>query len=236
MVDKIYNLQKLFSKNKNWLDYISTNSFNKLDVISDNLIKDIETFRIFPKQENIFSAFSFFNPDECKVVIIGQDPYHGYNQAMGLSFSVPKDVKIPPSLKNIFKEIKNDIYILQDIEKKYENGNLTYLANQGVLLLNRSLTVRESKPNSHKLLWREFTKEIIINLLKKQSNIVFLLWGNDAKQIVNDVDDKILEKHLILRAHHPSPLSANKGGWFGCKHFSKTNEYLIKNNKSKIEW
>tara|TARA_Y100000389_G_C17407902_1_gene489114 strand:+ start:719 stop:1414 length:696 start_codon:yes stop_codon:yes gene_type:complete len=206
----------------------------KLGTIEEKLSEEYKNFEglseIYPKKELIFNAFNYFNFKDLKVVIIGQDPYHQPNQANGLCFSVNKDIKIPPSLKNIFKEI----YSNYNLElPNLTNGNLEYLANQGVLLLNNTLTVRQSTPNSHLKIWKGFSDEIINYILENNDNIVFLLWGNNAKKILKN---KELKNNYILEAHHPSPLSANKGGWFGNNHFTKTNEILDKNNKEKITW
>jgi len=183
---------------------------------------------IYPKGSLIFNAFNLTPYDKVKVVILGQDPYHNPNQAMGLSFSVPNGIKVPPSLMNMYKELQNDIGM--PIPK---TGNLTKWAEQGVLLLNAVLTVRENEPASHtKIGWMDFTNDIIQHISNHKNGIVFLLWGNFAhqKQIYIDAT-----KHKILKAAHPSPLSAHNG-FFGCKHFSLTNEYLVKNNLDPIDW
>ena len=215
---------------------------NELESINDFLEEEYVQFegiaKIFPPKSLIFNAFSFFKPSACKVVILGQDPYHGENQAMGLSFSVPDAVKLPPSLKNIFKEIMIDSNSNSEkvVTQLPTSGDLTYLSKQGVLLLNRALTVRQAKPNSHSKIWHRFTKEIIEQLFYNQSNIVFMLWGNDAKSVAKNIHTNILDKHLILTAVHPSPLSANRGGWFGTNHFNKANEYLRQHNVDEIHW
>ncbi len=183
---------------------------------------------IYPKGSLIFNAFNQTPFDQLKVVILGQDPYHNPDQAMGLSFSVPKGVKPPPSLKNIYKELNKDIGMPIPV-----SGDLTGWANQGVLLLNAALTVRADEPGSHaKIGWIQFTDDVIKMLSKDKSRLVFLLWGNFAvqKQILIDAS-----KHKILKAPHPSPLSAHNG-FFGCKHFSATNEYLVQHNKNPINW
>lgn len=182
---------------------------------------------IYPKGKLIFNAFELTPFDKVKVVILGQDPYHGVNQAHGLSFSVQDGVTPPPSLKNIYKEIENDLNI-----KIGNSGNLEPWAKQGVLLLNSSLTVRASEAASHsKIGWEIFTDSIIKILSSKKENLVFLLWGNFAKAKSILIDNK---KHLILEAAHPSPLA--RGAFFGCRHFSKCNNYLISKGLSPIDW
>jgi uracil-DNA glycosylase len=184
---------------------------------------------IYPPKEEIFHAFNFFDFNELKVIIIGQDPYHQPKQANGLAFSVADNIKIPPSLVNIFKEIYKDN--LEELPKK--NGNLEYLAKQGVLLLNNSLTVRQSNPNSHLKYWKGFSDKIVKYINDNSEKKIFLLWGNNAKKMKKFIN---LEKHLVLEATHPSPLGANKGGWFGCDHFNKANKFLIENKKEIINW
>ncbi|MDP5105817.1 MAG: uracil-DNA glycosylase [Polaribacter sp.] len=182
----------------------------------------------FPKGKDIFAAFDFCAFDDLKVVIIGQDPYHGENQANGLCFSVQDDIKHPPSLVNIFKEISTDLH--QEIP---QSGNLEKWAKQGVLLLNATLTVRAHEAGSHqKKGWETFTDAIIKEISDKKENVVFLLWGKFAEsktQLIN------IEKHIIFTAPHPSPLGAWRG-WFGSKHFSKTNEFLKSIGKKEINW
>jgi uracil-DNA glycosylase len=184
--------------------------------------------KIFPAGNNIFNAFNQTNFGNVKVVILGQDPYHGSGQAMGLSFSVPKGLKPPPSLVNIFKELKSDIGLPIPT-----NGDLTPWAKQGVLLLNAVLTVRENEPASHaKIGWMHFTDAVIKKLSDEKKGIVFLLWGKFAEQKQILIDET---KHFVLKAAHPSPFSADKG-FFGCKHFSKTNELLAKQGLQVIDW
>lgn len=184
---------------------------------------------VYPPGPLIFNAFNLTDLDHVKVVVIGQDPYHGPNQAHGLSFSVQKGIPAPPSLMNIYKEIQNDLGIT-NIKTK---GDLTYWAQQGVLLLNATLTVRANQPNSHAGIgWQRFTDKVIQVLNDQCDHLVFMLWGNFAKEKGMHIDSK---KHLILKAAHPSPFSADKG-FFGCKHFSKTNEYLVKYGKAPIDW
>lgn len=182
----------------------------------------------FPSIYNIFRFTFYFNIQQTKVVILGQDPYHNDNQAMGLSFSVPKGVKIPPSLRNIYKELQQDIKGF----KIPDHGDLTSWAEQGVLLLNDILTVEKNKPGSHsKIGWKEFTQKILERVSELNSHVVFILWGNYARSKAKFIDES---KHLILESPHPSPFSARK--FFNCKHFSKANEYLLENGKDPINW
>lgn len=195
--------------------------------LKENLIISKKYATVFPPSNLIFNAFNLTPFNEVKVVILGQDPYHGDNQAMGLSFSVPKGVKIPPSLINIYKEIYDDLGINEP-----NSGDLTYWAKQGVLLLNASLSVEKGKPNSHKDFgWHLFSDAVIKKISDEKNGVIFLLWGNFAKNKANLIDQN---KHFILTAPHPSPLA--RGGFFGCKHFSKTNEILKKLGKSSIDW
>ena len=183
---------------------------------------------IYPPGKLIFNAFEQTPFEQVKVVILGQDPYHNPGQAHGLSFSVPDKVPLPPSLINIFKELKNDIGI-----ECPPSGNLSKWAKQGVLLLNASLTVRQNEPGSHaRAGWTIFTDEVIKKISDEKSGVVFLLWGNYAQEKQQMIDET---KHFVLKAAHPSPLSANRG-FFGCKHFSKTNEILMRENKTPIDW
>jgi uracil-DNA glycosylase len=183
---------------------------------------------IYPPGALIFNAFDKTPFDNLKIVLLGQDPYHGYGQAHGLSFSVPDGVNPPPSLINIFKELHNDIGI--PIPK---TGNLTKWATQGVLLLNAVLTVRANEPASHaKIGWMEFTNAVISKISDQKEGIVFLLWGKFAQEKQALIDET---KHHVLKAAHPSPFSADKG-FFGCRHFSKTNNFLMKQGKDPIDW
>jgi len=183
---------------------------------------------IYPPGPLIFNAFNTTPFDKAKVVLLGQDPYHGPGQAHGLSFSVPNGVAQPPSLINIFKELRDDIGISIPA-----HGNLTHWAEQGVLLLNASLTVRANEPMSHsKIGWAEFTDSVIRKISEQKNNVVFLLWGKFAQEKQLLIDDK---KHLLLKAAHPSPFSVERG-FFGCKHFSKANAYLSKNDIAPINW
>ena len=181
-----------------------------------------------PKKENIFKAFEKTNFTDLKIVILGQDPYHGNDQANGLAFAVNENQKTPPSLRNIFKEIKNDLNHHTQTKK-----NLEFWAKQGVLLLNSSLTVKLGTANSHSNLgWDLFTNNILKEISLLKNKVVFILWGNYAQKKEILIDFK---KHLILKAPHPSPLSAYRG-FFGCKHFSKTNEFLKSNHLKEIIW
>jgi uracil-DNA glycosylase len=176
----------------------------------------------------LFNAFNKTPFDRVKVVILGQDPYHGPGQAMGLSFSVPRGIHPPPSLGNIFKELKKDIGMPIP-----GHGDLTQWAEQGVLLLNASLTVRANEPNSHSAIgWHEFTDSVIQTLSDKSAGLVFMLWGRFAQDKTPLIDET---KHLVLKAAHPSPFSAEKG-FFGCRHFSRANEYLMKKGKQPVDW
>ena len=183
---------------------------------------------IFPPEELIFNAFSHCHFNDVKVVILGQDPYYSTGQAHGLAFSVPANVTIPPSLRNIFKEIKTTINCDSN-----ESGNLERWADQGVLLLNSTLTVTEGKAGSHQNLgWEQFTDTVIQKISDKKEHVVFLLWGNYAQEKGKNIDTS---KHLVLTAPHPSPLSAHRG-FLGCDHFNKTNQYLRKHNQQEIIW
>lgn len=195
-----------------------------------NFIKqEYKTTVCYPKGSEIFNAFNACPFDKLKVVIIGQDPYHGPNQANGLCFSVNEGIAPPPSLKNIFKEL------VTDINKPIpESGNLISWANQGVLLLNATLSVKENQAGSHQNKgWEQFTDAVISEISKQKEQIVFLLWGGFAKKKGKNIDSS---KHVILTSGHPSPLSANRGYWFGNKHFSKTNAFLKSKGLETIDW
>ena len=213
---------------KNWFKLLK-NEFDKpyfkdLQAFLDN---EYATRTIYPSAENIFNALNFTAYNDVKVVIIGQDPYHEPGQAQGLSFSVPETVEIPPSLVNIMKEIETDLGF-----KPIQSGDLSRWAKQGVLLLNTTLTVRRGQANSHRGHgWEQFTGEIINLLGKREKPLVFMLWGSNAGSFA----DRIAPHHLVLKAPHPSPLSAYRG-FFGCKHFSKCNEFLAKNGETPIDW
>ena len=184
---------------------------------------------VYPPARLIFNAFDSCPFDNVRVVIIGQDPYHGVGQAHGLSFSVNDGVPPPPSLINIYREISDDLHIAP-----YDSGNLARWAKQGVMLLNATLTVRASSPGSHQNRgWEQFTDAVIRTVSEQRTNVVFLLWGNYARQKGAKIDRS---KHLVLESGHPSPMSANKGYWFGNRHFSQTNSYLISKGLQPIDW
>ncbi len=220
----------MFPIAKNWYELLKSDfesqSYKQLSKFLDN---EYNTQTIYPKPENVFNALNLVKYKDVKVVVIGQDPYHGVNQAHGLSFSVEKDVNIPPSLRNIYKELQEDCgcYIPN-------NGNLTKWAKQGVLMLNSVLTVRAGMPNSHKGKgWEQITGKIIKLLNDRPEPVVFMLWGGSAKALSKYID---ASRHYVLTSAHPSPMSANQGGWFGCKHFSKANQILTQLNKAPIDW
>lgn len=191
--------------------------------------KEYEEKQCFPDPENIFKAFELSSFEKTKVVIIGQDPYHGFGQAHGLCFSVQPEAKIPPSLRNIYREIHEDLG-----KPVPACGNLKHWAEQGVLMLNTTLTVREGKAGSHAGKgWEIFTDAVIRLLSEEREELVFLLWGGPAQKKGKKIDTS---RHLVLTSGHPSPLAANRGYWFGNKHFSKTNEYLTSKGKEPIDW
>ena len=182
---------------------------------------------IYPPKKEIFKAFELTAPENTKVIILGQDPYHNFNQANGLCFSVNEKQLLPPSLKNIFKELEDDLGI-----KNYEHGDLSSWAKQGVLLMNTSLTVEKGKPGSHlKFGWEQLTDQVIRSFNKKKK-IVFMLWGKSAAKKKRLIDE---DKHFILEASHPSPFSCHKG-FFGCNHFSRCNNFLKTSGKEEINW
>ncbi|QIC70378.1 uracil-DNA glycosylase [Acinetobacter indicus] len=202
----------------------------KMDALKAFLLEEKQANKvIYPPSGLIFNALNTTPLEQVKVVILGQDPYHGPNQAHGLSFSVQRGVALPPSLRNIFHELHTDLGI--DIPK---HGDLTRWAEQGVLLLNSVLTVEAAQPTSHqKRGWEEFTDHVIDVLNEQREHIVFILWGAYAQRKGQRIDPN---KHLILKAAHPSPLAANRGGFFGCKVFSKTNNYLKQHGIEPIDW
>ena len=216
---------------ENWTEFfeeISRKDYYKS--LMSFLDEEYSTKIIFPERKNLFKAFELTPVEKLKVVIIGQDPYHEPGQAQGLSFSVPSNIKVPPSLINIFKEIKNDIGCDMD----FKNGDLTYLAKQGVLLINAYLTVMVGQPLSHHRKEYDLLMNDVIEFLNKlEQPIVFMLWGNFAKKYAKFLSNP---KHLVLKSSHPSPLGANQGGWFNQHQFSETNNFLVANNSKKIEW
>lgn len=224
------NYSKDSIKIENSWKQILINEFNApyFSNLKEFLLTEKKLHTIYPQSHLIFNAFNSTPFDKVKIVILGQDPYHGEGQAHGLCFSVPEGIPQPPSLKNIFKELKSDVEI--NIPK---HGNLTSWADQGVLLLNATLTVRANLAGSHqKKGWEIFTDSTIKLISEKKNNVVFLLWGNYARAKKSLIDES---KHLILEAAHPSPLSAYNG-FFGCKHFSKTNQFLKNKNIPEINW
>lgn len=212
----------------NW-DDILKEEYNKsyFEKLMNFIEDEYNNYTIYPDKNNIYNALKLTPPDKVKVIILGQDPYINKDQANGLSFSVQPGIAIPPSLRNIFREQRKDLGIIQP-----NSGDLTKWAEQGVLLLNTTLTVRAGLSNSHQGKgWGIFT-DSIIKYLGQKENIVFMLWGNNAKAKRKLIDSS---KNLILEAAHPSPLSATRG-FFGCQHFSKANNYLIEHNLSPIDW
>ena len=200
--------------------------FKKL--VGDISQEYVKEEKIFPHSNNIFQAFALCPFEVVKVVILGQDPYHGKGQAHGLAFSVSEGVRIPPSLQNIYKELQSDLGVAMP-----KSGNLSHWAKQGVLLLNTTLTVQEGKPTSHQGFgWEIFTDAVIQKISDEKNHVVFLLWGKYAQQKIAHID---ITKHCVLTAPHPSPLSAHRG-FFGCRHFSKTNAYLIAHDIKPILW
>ena len=222
-------VRKTFKLNKSWKFIESEFSKPYFIGLKAYLNAELEQKEIiYPPMNLIFNAFNLCSFDKLKVVILGQDPYHDEGQAHGLCFSVPDGIQKPPSLVNIFKELRNDLKI--PIAK---NGNLEKWAKQGILLLNSSLTVRAHIPASHAYIgWTYFTDKVIQKISELKESIIFLLWGKYAQRKIDLIDSK---KHFILTAAHPSPLSA-MNGFFGCKHFSKTNEILMKLGKEPIKW
>ena len=215
--------------NEDWLNIIKSNAkiYDHFEHVIRKIDNEYKKECIYPKKEAIFKAFNLTRFDKLKVVLIGQDPYHGENEANGLAFSLNRNVKITPSLRNIFKELEDDVGI------KRTNTDLSGWAKQGILLLNNILTVEKDKPLSHKNIgWQTITDYFIKYISDKKDNIVFILWGNESQKKLSLIDEK---KHYVIKSAHPSPLSASRG-FFGSKPFSKTNKYLKKNNQSVIDW
>tara|TARA_Y100001970_G_scaffold17531_2_gene19726 strand:+ start:2081 stop:2758 length:678 start_codon:yes stop_codon:yes gene_type:complete len=224
-------MNKNIKIHESWLKYIEA-EFDKeyMRNVKESILNFKESGKIiYPKNNEIFNAINLTEFDKTKVIILGQDPYHGPEQAHGLSFSVKNGIKPPPSLLNIFKEVEFDLSIKVD----KENGNLTRWAKQGVLLLNSLLTVEKGKPLSHKEIgWEILTDKIIEVLTQNRKNLVFILWGSHARSKKNLISKN---ENLIIESTHPSPLSAHRG-FIGSKPFSRTNDYLIKNNMNPINW
>lgn len=214
-----------------WLEVLKT-EFEEpyFEMIKQVLVKEKQAgITIYPPGPHIFSAFNLTPFDKVRVVILGQDPYHGPGQAHGLSFSVQAGIPQPPSLKNIFAEIKEDLGLAVP-----NTGDLTKWAEQGVFLLNATLTVQARKANSHqKIGWQKFTDAVIKKLSEEREGLVFMLWGGFAKKKASLID---ANKHHVLKSGHPSPLSANKGHWFGNKHFSQANQLLEDQGLTPIDW
>lgn len=213
-----------------WKEFIAAEStkeyYLKLKQVID---KAYATEVVYPPKEDIYNAFKHCPLDKVKVVILGQDPYHGAGQAHGLSFSVNKGIALPPSLRNIYRELEQDVDFINP-----NHGDLTYWAKQGVLLLNDVLTVKAAAAGSHqKLGWEQFTAHVISFLSEQKSDLVFMLWGNHALKKGKKIDRA---KHLVLVSGHPSPMSANQGKWFGNKHFSQANTFLVSKGKQPIDW
>ena len=212
-----------------WSDYLNPEKDKQYFKALDSYLKSKKNLNIYPPKDSWFKALEYSSFDKTKVIILGQDPYHQEGQAEGLSFSVPKGIVIPPSLRNIFKELQSD----DEGFSSPEHGNLVSWANQGVLLLNSVLTVEKNSPASHANQgWEKFTDQVIKILSSHKNNLVFILWGAYANKKSELIDSN---KHLILSAPHPSPFSAYKG-FFGSRHFSKTNSYLKSTNQENIDW
>lgn len=213
-----------------WNEFIASESLKDYykqlkEVVENEYTNEV----IYPPKESIFNAFKHCPLDKVKVVILGQDPYHGENQAHGLSFSVNKGIALPPSLRNIYGELQTDVNFSNP-----GHGDLTEWAKQGILLLNDVLTVKASQAGSHqKLGWEQFTENVISFLSEQKNGLVFMLWGAHAQKKGKKIDRS---KHLVLESGHPSPMSANQGKWFGNKHFSQANAYLKSKNKDIIIW
>ncbi|MBD1224783.1 uracil-DNA glycosylase [Virgibacillus halodenitrificans] len=221
-------MQKQILKN-DWADLLAEEFEKEYYIALREFLKgEYNNHNVYPQMDDIFNALHLTPFKDVKVVILGQDPYHGPNQAQGLSFSVQKGVKVPPSLKNIFQELENDIGC-----PKPDHGDLTKWTRQGVLLLNSVLTVREGQPHSHQNKgWEIFTNRVIEVLNKKEAPIVYILWGRAAQKKEELIN---VEKHSVIRSPHPSPFSARRG-FFGSKPFSKTNQYLRKSKQTEVDW
>ena len=213
-----------------WKEFIAAESTKEYYLkLKQTIDKAYATEVVYPPKEDIYNAFKHCPLDKVKVVILGQDPYHGAGQAHGLSFSVNKGIALPPSLRNIYRELEQDVDFINP-----NHGDLTYWAKQGVLLLNDVLTVKAAAAGSHqKLGWEQFTEHVISFLSEQKSDLVFMLWGNHALKKGKKIDRA---KHLVLVSGHPSPMSANQGKWIGNKHFSQANTFLVSKGKQPIDW
>jgi len=222
-----YNINELINSiSTDWKYILDKNEY--IEDVNTNMSIECNKYTILPQKKEIFNCFTFFNFSECKVVILGQDPYINTGEAHGLSFSVPSGIRIPPSLRNIIKEI-NRTY---DLNIGKEKSDLTNWAKQGVLLLNKTLSVRLHNSNSHAYIWNNFTNNIIKYISDNSKNIVFMLWGANAHTVIPLIDTT---KHLILKSGHPSPLNRKKD-FIGNNHFILANEYLHKHNIKEIDW
>lgn len=212
---------------KAFFEEISKKDYSKQ--LKEFLDYEYSHYVVYPPRDLMFNAFKMTRPQNLKVVIIGQDPYHEPGQAMGMSFSVPKGVVLPPSLVNIYKEIQNELHITMK-----NNGDLTYLAKQGILLLNAYLSVRKGQPLSHRNeMYDMFFLDVLSYIDKLPQPLVILLWGSFAQKFTKNLANP---KHMVLKCAHPSPLSANRGGWFGNGHFTETNNYLLNHYIVPIDW
>jgi uracil-DNA glycosylase len=228
--DLIALQKKLPSSWKDLLDPLEPILRTVQENIDQELLK-IPGLGIFPRADDTFRALHNVTPNQIKVVILGQDCYHQEGQAIGRAFAVPKDVKNPPSLVNIIREVRTDVNQL------ISDSTLENLSQQGVLLLNSALTVHQAKPGSHLKYWKQYTDSLIQVIAENTQNVVWMLWGSFAKgKGTLIIPHTKANNHLILRANHPSPLSANRGGWFGCKHFSQANQFLKTNQLDPIIW
>lgn len=227
MANECLKLQDLLQND--WKSVLkSTFQTENFEMLSSRVLKAYQSEAVYPHFPQLFDAFNLCSFETTRVVILGQDPYHGPGQAHGFSFSVPASIPLPPSLKNIYKELFQDLGLMRS------SGDLRDWARQGVLLLNTSLTVRAGEAGSHANIgWPTFTKAVLHELNKRDRPIVFLLWGNHAQQFASLIDEN---KHRVIKSAHPSPLSANRGGWFGSKPFSKTNDFLVSKGIEPIHW
>jgi uracil-DNA glycosylase len=227
MANEVLKIQDLLQND--WKSVLkSTLESEKFTVLSEKVLQAYRDEVVFPPLNQLFEAFNQCSFENTRVILLGQDPYHGMVQAHGLSFSVPNSIPLPPSLKNIYKELFNDLGLMR------ASGDLSDWAKQGVLLLNTSLTVRAGEAGSHASFpWPVFTKAVLNALNTQDKPLVFLLWGNHAQQFASMIDET---KHAVIKSAHPSPLAANRGGWFGTKPFSKTNDFLISRGMLPIRW